>query len=353
MLIRINSGREILSSEITPESVYRSRRDFIVSSAQVALGAGIAGTGLLSPAALAQAGDSLFARAPSDLHIVSRPAWLEEQVAARKALPESGPYTTSEALTPFDDVTNYNNFYEFGTDKSDPSNSTQDKHFSIDPWTVEVTGEAGKTGKFTLEDILKPHALEDRVYRLRCVEAWSMVIPWVGFSLGDLLTRFEPTSNAKFVEFQTLVDPEQMPAQRSRFATIDWPYQEGLRMDEAMHPLAMIGVGLYGNVLPAQNGAPLRLVVPWKYGFKSIKSIVRINFRSDMPNTTWNDLQANEYGFYANVNPDVSHPRWSQATERRLPTTLFSPQRIQTQPFNGYADEVASLYAGMDLRRNY
>jgi sulfoxide reductase catalytic subunit YedY len=353
MLIKIHTGKDIPSSEITPESVYKSRRDFIRSSAQVALGAGLAGSGLLAPAALAQTGDSLFARAPSDLHIVSRPQWLEQLVAARQSVPESGPYTTTEALTPFEDVTTYNNFYEFGTDKSDPSARTRDKHFSIDPWTVEITGEAGKTGKYTLEDILKPHALEERVYRLRCVEAWSMVIPWVGFSLGELLARFEPNSNARFVEFQTLVDGEQMPAQRSRFATIDWPYQEGLRMDEAMHPLAMMAVGLYGDILPAQNGAPLRLVVPWKYGFKSIKSIVRINFRRDMPNTTWNDLQANEYGFYANVNPQVSHPRWSQAAERRLPSSLFAPQRIETKLFNGYADEVASLYAGMDLRQNY
>jgi sulfoxide reductase catalytic subunit YedY len=204
-----------------------------------------------------------------------------------------------------------------------------------------------------LEDILKPHTFEERIYRLRCVEAWSMVIPWVGFSLGDLIKRFEPNSNAKYVEFVTLVDPKQMPGVTSRFATIDWPYREGLRMDEAMHPLAIIAVGLYGDILPAQNGAPLRLIVPWKYGFKSAKSIVSINFREDMPNNTWRDLQPSEYGFYANVNPGVSHPRWSQAKERRLPSSLFAPQEIPTQMFNGYSDEVASLYDGMDLRRNY
>lgn len=188
---------------------------------------------------------------------------------------------------------------------------------------------------------------------MRCVEAWSMVIPWTGISLGDVIKRFEPTADAKFVEFQTLVDPDQMPAQRSRLSTIDWPYQEGLRMDEAMHPLALLAVGLYDDILPAQNGAPIRLVVPWKYGFKSIKSIVRINFRSTMPNTTWNDLQPSEYGFYANVNPAVSHPRWSQASERRLPSPLFMANRIPTLPFNGYAEDVAELYAGMDLRQYY
>ena len=248
-------------------------------------------------------------------------------------------------------MSTYNNFYEFGTGKDDPARNARD--FSIEPWTVKVEGECAKPGSYSLEDILKPHTFEERVFRLRCVEAWSMVIPWVGFSLGDLLKRFEPTGDANYVQFDTLVDSEQMPAQRSRFATIDWPYQEGLRMDEAMHPLATIATGLYNDILPAQNGAPLRLVVPWKYGFKSIKSIVAIRFTKTMPNNTWRDLQASEYGFYANVNPQVSHPRWSQASERRLPTSLFMPRRIDTMMFNGYADEVASLYDGMDLRRFY
>lgn len=351
MLIKIKSGKEIPSSEITLESAYKSRRQFIADSAKTIAGSAVIGSGLLSNQLVAQTGDSLFSRAPSDINLASRPQYLIDKVKARKAVPESGPYTTKESKTPFDDVTTYNNFYEFGSGKSDPSSNAKD--FSIDPWKVEITGEVAKPGSYTLEDILAPHALEERLYRMRCVEAWSMVIPWVGFSLGDLIKRFEPTADAKYVEFQTLVDPAQMPAQRSRFATIDWPYQEGLRMDEAMHPLAIMAVGLYDDILPAQNGAPLRLVVPWKYGFKGIKSIVRINFRKTMPNTTWNDLQASEYGFYANVNPAVSHPRWSQASERRLPTTLFSPQRIATLPFNGYADEVASLYAGMDLKRNY
>lgn len=347
MLIKIKPDNEIASSEITPKHIYQSRRDFMRTSTQAALG--FTSAGLLSPLALAQ--DSEAVKSASELNLASKPAWLETQMAARKPVPASGPYTTTEMIAPFKDITHYNNFYEFGTDKTDPANNAHD--FIIDPWTVEVTGEVGKPGKYTLEDILKPHTFEERIYRLRCVEAWSMVIPWVGFPLGDLIKRFEPTSNAKYVEFLTLVDAKQMPEIKSRFATIDWPYREGLRMDEAMHPLTIMTVGLYGDLLPAQNGAPLRLIVPWKYGFKSAKSIVSINFRSDMPNNTWRDLQPSEYGFYANVNPDVSHPRWSQASERRLPASLFAPQQIKTQPFNGYATEVASLYEGMDLRRNY
>ena len=344
----IKTEKDIPSSEITPESVYRNRRKFLKAGAGLALGA--AAGPLLAPGAAAQNGDALRARAPEELNLASKPDWLVQKVDAAQDVPASGPYTTDEALTPFEDVTTYNNFYEFGTGKNDPSSRANE--FDVDPWSVEITGEVNKPGTYTLEDILGSVTLEERIYRLRCVEAWSMVIPWVGFPLADLINRFEPNGNARFVEFQTLVDPEQMPAVSSRFATIDWPYQEGLRMDEAMHPLALLAVGLYGNVLPAQNGAPLRLVVPWKYGFKSIKSIVRINFRRDMPNTTWNDLQPNEYGFYANVNPEVSHPRWSQAYERRLPAGLFTP-RIETRMFNGYAEQVASLYEGMDLRRNY
>jgi len=343
----IKTRKEIPSSEITPEAVYRDRRKFLKSS--LAVGAG--GTGLLTSALNAQTGDALFARAPADINLASKPDWLVEKAAARTEAPASGPFNTDEELTPFDDVSTYNNFYEFGTGKDDPARNARD--FSIEPWTVKVEGECAKPGSYSLEDILKPHTFEERVFRLRCVEAWSMVIPWVGFSLGDLLKRFEPTADANYVQFDTLVDSEQMPAQRSRFATIDWPYQEGLRMDEAMHPLATIATGLYNDILPAQNGAPLRLVVPWKYGFKSIKSIVAIRFTKTMPNNTWRDLQASEYGFYANVNPQVSHPRWSQASERRLPTSLFMPRRIDTMMFNGYADEVASLYDGMDLRRFY
>jgi sulfoxide reductase catalytic subunit YedY len=348
MLIRIKTGREIPSSEITPESVCRSRRQFMSTAA-----AGIAGSVLASGVQLASAqdGDSLFARAPADINLASKPRYLLDKVAARKSAPAGGPYTTNEDMTPLGDVTTYNNFYEFGTGKTDPSMNAN--NFAIDPWKVEITGAVAKPGTYNLEDLLAPHTLEERVYRLRCVEAWSMVIPWIGISLGDVIKRFEPTADAKFVEFQTLVDPEQMPAQRSSLSTIAWPYQEGLRMDEAMHPLALLAAGLYDDILPAQNGAPLRLVVPWKYGFKSIKSIVRINFRDTMPNTTWNDLQPSEYGFFANVNPAVSHPRWSQASERRLPSPLFMANRIPTLPFNGYAEEVAGLYTGMDLRQYY
>ncbi len=343
----IKTRKEIPSSEITPEAVYRDRRKFLKTG--VALGAG--GSGLLSSALNAQTGDALFARAPAEINLASKPAWLVEKAAARTDAPASGPFNTDEELTPFDDVSTYNNFYEFGTGKDDPARNARD--FNIEPWTVKVEGECAKPGSYSLEDILKPHTFEERVFRLRCVEAWSMVIPWVGFSLGDLLKRFEPTGDANYVQFDTLVDSEQMPAQRSRFATIDWPYQEGLRMDEAMNPLATIATGLYNDILPAQNGAPLRLVVPWKYGFKSIKSIVAIRFSKTMPNNTWRDLQASEYGFYANVNPAVDHPRWRQSEERRLPSTLFASNRVPTLPFNGYAEAVAGLYQGMDLTKHY
>jgi sulfoxide reductase catalytic subunit YedY len=224
---------------------------------------------------------------------------------------------------------------------------------TIDPWSVGVAGEANRTGTFALEDLLKGLTEEDRVYRFRCVEAWSMVVPWRGVPLKALLEKFEPTGKAKFVEFTTLKRPSEMRGQRSLFTGIDWPYVEALRMDEAYHPLALMVTGVYGKALPNQNGAPLRLIVPWKYGFKSGKSIVRIRFTSKQPRNTWNVLAPREYGFYANVNPAVDHPRWSQATERRLPSSLFDPNRIATLPFNGYADEVAGLYAGMDLRRNY
>ena len=235
--------------------------------------------------------------------------------------------------------------------KADPA--TRSGEFKTEPWTVEITGEVAKPGKYDLEDLMKPMDLQERIYRLRCVEAWSMVIPWIGFPLADLIKQFEPTSQAKFVEFETIVDADSMPGINSRFAIVSWPYREGLRIDEATNPLTFIAVGLYGSYLPAQNGAPWRLVVPWKYGFKSIKSIVKINFRETQPNTTWNDLQANEYGFYANVNPEVHHPRWRQDMERRLPQTLLSRRVIETQMFNGYGEHVAHMYDGMDLSRYY
>jgi len=345
----IKKPTDIKSSEITPESVYRNRRQFMAETGMLALGAMTAGS--IPFRVAAQGGDALKARAPVSLTRSAPAAWWEPKFATIKPAPEDGPYYTGEALTPYEDVTRYNNFYEFGMDKGDPSQNSG--RFEVDPWSVEIAGECARPGTYTLEDILKPHDLEERIYRLRCVEAWSMVIPWVGFPLADLLKRFEPNSRARYVEFQTAVVPESMPGVRSPFSIIRWPYQEGLRIDEAMNPLTFMAVGVYGNYLPPQNGAPMRLVVPWKYGFKSIKSVVKINFVEEQPNTSWNDLQPSEYGFYANVNPNVHHPRWRQDTERRLPHTLFSRPIIDTQLFNGYGEQVAHLYEGMDLARYY
>jgi sulfoxide reductase catalytic subunit YedY len=251
-----------------------------------------------------------------------------------------------EPLNSYRDVTTYNNFYEFGVDKADPHRNSGD--FSPTPWTVTIGGHVNRPGEYALEDLLRPHTMEDRVYRLRCVEAWSMVIPWYGFPLRDLINRVEPTSNARFVELKTIVRPAEMPGQRA--AILPWPYVEGLRLDEAMHPLTLLVTGVYGMDLPNQNGAPLRLIIPWKYGFKGVKSIVSIDFVEEMPLNTWQRSAPNEYGFYANVNPDVDHPRWSQARERRLPS-LF--RNHETLMFNGYADQVAGMYSGMDLRRWY
>ena len=259
-----------------------------------------------------------------------------------------GPFSTPEAPNSWEEITTYNNFYEFGTSKEDPSEYALD--FVTTPWSVKVSGECNKPGTYTFEDIIRPHALEDRVYRHRCVEAWSMVIPWVGFPLADLVKRFEPNSNAKFVRFKTLFDPEQMPGQRR--GVLDWPYVEGLTIAEAMNPLALMVVGIYGKTLPNQNGAPLRLVVPWKYGFKSIKSIVEIEFTESQPKTSWEQSAPGEYGFYANVNPEVDHPRWSQAKERRIGGGLFAEKQA-TLMFNGYGDEVASLYTGLNLRKHF
>ena len=317
MLIR--RPPDIPPSELTPPEVYAGRRRFLSGALAAAAGAA-------APAALATG-------TPTG-----------EALAARR----NAEYSTVEAPNSWDDVTTYNNYYEFGTDKSDPSENAG--RLRVKPWSVTIGGEAELRGPVTLEDLLKPHALEERIYRLRCVEAWSMVIPWVGIPLGEVLKRFRPTSRAKYVAFTTLKDFAQMPGQR--VPVLEWPYQEGLRIDEAMHPLALLAVGLYGRVLPNQNGAPLRLVVPWKYGFKSIKAIVRIDFTAQMPTTSWSRAAPDEYGFYANVNPAVDHPRWSQKTERRIGAGLFAP-RQPTLPFNGYAREVADLYAGMDLRRNF
>ena len=315
----IRRAADIRPSEITPEHVYRSRRRFLTG----ALGAATAGAA--APLAALPTG------------------WLEARdVQAGAAI--------GETLTSEDDATSYNNFYEFGTDKTDPADYAHE--MTVDPWSIAVTGEVAKPGKIGLEDVLAGIDLEERIYRLRCVEAWSMVIPWIGFPVKKVLDKFEPTGNAKYVEFRTLHRPSEMRGQRSLFSSIDWPYLEGLRLDEANHPLAIFAVGMYGKLLPNQNGAPFRLVVPWKYGFKSIKSIVAIRLTERQPVNTWNALQPREYGFYANVNPNVDHPRWSQGRERRFPTTLFSPNWIETRMFNGY-EEVAGLYAGMDLRRHY
>jgi len=335
MLIKIPSASASSESDVTPESVYLSRRSFFAA-------AGGAAAALALPAYV-RAEASRYA----DVEEAPAPGWFAEKLkAARWQAVTAG----SETITPFKDATHYNNFYEFGPDKGDPARYAGS--FKAEPWTVMVDGEVAKPGRYSLEDMFKEQQLEERIYRLRCVEAWSMVIPWMGFSLGDVLKRFEPTAKAKYVRFETVVDREQMKGQSSSFSLIDWPYIEGLRLDEAMHPLAILAVGMYGRVLPGQNGAPLRLVVPWKYGFKSIKSIVRITLTEEQPTNTWQALAADEYGFYANVNPAVDHPRWTQAHERRLPSSLFSPNVMPTRLFNGY-DEVASLYSGLDLRTNY
>lgn len=330
MLIRNKKASDCLESEVTDQSVYLNRRQFMKVGGGVALGVG--GIGHVSAAL--QEGNSL-----------TPPASL---VNSFQNIIET-PYGSAEKIAPFDVATSYNNFYEFGYGKNDPKDKSAE--FKTTPWTITVEGEAEKTGVFDLDDIIKESMLEERIYRLRCVEAWSMVIPWVGVSLGDVLKRFKPTSKAKYVYFETLYDPDQMPAQRG--GSFDWPYREGLRIDEAMNPLAMFAVGMYGSVLPNQNGAPVRLVIPWKYGFKSIKSIVKIRFVETMPETTWSLLAPSEYGFYANVNPSVDHPRWTQKQERRLPSGVLFPNVIDTKMFNGYEEEVASLYTGMDLKRFY
>ena len=308
----------IAPSEITPPELYLSRRTLLTG----ALAAGL--STLTRPVEAAGA-------SPAD--------------AAPLAYTANPRYSVTEAPNKYEEITGYNNYYEFGTDKEDPSENA--RSFHTRPWNVTIDGEAEVRGSFTLEDILKGQSLEERIYRFRCVEAWSLVVPWVGFPLSSLIARFKPTSRAKYVEFTTLYDPRQMPGQR--FAVLNWPYVEGLRMDEAMHPLTLMVVGLYGRVLPNQDGAPLRLIVPWKYGFKSIKSIVKIDFTAAQPRTAWNLAASDEYGFYSNVNPEVDHPRWSQAKERRLGEFAKRP----TIKFNGYGDQVASLYSGMDLRKNY
>lgn len=302
----IKHTNDLTENDVTEYDLYQRRRDFLKTLGGVAL--------------LSAAGLPLTAQARS-------------------------AFSTDEKATRFEDVTTYNNFYEFGTGKDDPARYAG--RLQTSPWSVTVDGACEKPGQYTLEDILKPHSIEERIYRLRCVEGWSMVIPWNGFPLAALLKRFQPTSKAKYVMFETLVDPKQMPGQKRN--VLDWPYVEGLRMDEAMHPLSFLSTGLYGKDLPNQNGAPIRLVVPWKYGFKSIKSIVRISFVEDQPRTSWGRAAPGEYGFYSNVNPEVDHPRWSQKRERRIGEF----RKRKTLMFNGYAEQVASLYNGMDLRKNF
>jgi sulfoxide reductase catalytic subunit YedY len=312
------------SSEITPESAYFSRRDFLKAMGIVSAGA------LLAACAPKSKSDPTPGAAPSEV----------PSPAASSATDELG-----DPVNSFDEITNYNNYYEFTTDKEGVARLAPD--FNPKPWTVEVGGLVHKPQTFGIEDLLAKFDQKERIYRLRCVEAWSMVIPWMGFELGELLKVVEPMASAKFVRFETVYRPDEMPGQRSPF--YPWPYQEGLRLDEAYHRLAILGTGLYGQMLPNQNGAPLRLVVPWKYGFKSIKSIVKIELVEEMPATLWNAIAPNEYGFYSNVNPEVDHPRWSQASERRISEL----SRRDTLMFNGYEEEVASLYTGMDLRVNY
>lgn len=316
MLIKRSS--EISSSEITPEAVYKDRRRFLQQMSGLGLAAGLGG--YIDPAQAGYGGQAL-------------------------AFSKASKYRVKDKLTPYKDVTSYNNFYEFSTSKQAPARIAHT--LKPTPWNVSVAGACARPGNYALEDLLKPHALEERIYRFRCVEGWSMVIPWVGLPLASMLKQFEPTSKAKYVLFETLYDPEQFPNQRSR--VLDWPYVEGLTIDEAMNPLTLMATGLYGEVLPNQNGAPMRLVVPWKYGFKSIKSIAKIRFVEKMPTSSWMKASLREYGFYSNVNPEVSHPRWSQKRERRIGEW----GKRDTLMFNGYAEQVAHLYTGMDLKKNF
>lgn len=320
MLIKIPKSWSLRESDATPESIYRERRTFMKGTAAAITG-GIAGS-LIGPEAFA--------------------AWTKGEMLPNVV---KSKYMVDGPSTAYESVTEYNNFYEFGTGKDDPFDNAKD--FVTKPWTIEIAGEIAKPGTYDVDDLLRPHQMEERIYRHRCVETWSMVVPWVGVSLADIIKRLEPTSRAKYVAFETLHDPKRMPGQERR--VLQWPYVEGLRMDEAMNPLTLLATGLYGEVMPPQNGAPIRLVTPWKYGFKGIKSIVRITFLDKEPPTSWNLAASREYGFYANVNPDVSHPRWSQAKERPVGDFFKRP----TLMFNGYGEDVASLYSGMDLAKYF
>ena len=317
-------------SEITPPHVYRERRRLLQT-----LAGGVAGAALAT-----------WAARDARAQMVTRPNKLAALPGAKSSVNGA---TVMEKITAYEDASTYNNFYEFGTDKSDPARNAHT--LKTQPWTVEIDGLVKKPGRWALEDLLKLSPMEERIYRMRCVEGWSMVIPWVGYSLSELIRRVEPLGSAKFVEFVTLADPKVMPYVRSPI--LEWPYVEGLRLDEALHPLTLLTFGMYGEVLPNQNGAPVRLVVPWKYGFKNAKSLVKIRFTEKQPGTAWNKAAANEYGFYSNVNPLVDHPRWSQATERRLGEDGLLSKKRKTLMFNGYEAQVGQLYAGMDLRKNY
>jgi sulfoxide reductase catalytic subunit YedY len=319
----IKPAPDIRSSEITDKKLYLNRREFIRATTGPAVAVATGAIG----------GEALLHAAPPAAH------------GRKLENVKKSPLSADEKANTWEQITTYNNYYEFGTYKDSPAMLS--RNFKTEPWTVVVDGECSKKATWNLEDILKGQTLEDRIYRHRCVEAWSMVIPWVGFPLADFIKKCEPTSKAKYVEFTTIYDPKQMPGVRS--PVLRWPYVEGLRLDEAMHPLTVLTVGLYGEVVPNQNGAPLRLAVPWKYGFKHIKSIVKIKFTERQPLNTWQESAPQEYGFYSNVNPAVDHPRWSQATERRIGEFL----RRKTLMFNGYGDQVASMYAGMDLKKNY
>jgi sulfoxide reductase catalytic subunit YedY len=319
--VLIKKPADLKPSEITSEKNYLNRRDFL-------RGGAIAGGALLGGSAVG--------------------AVIPDARLGKLANVKKSRYSTSEKANSFEDISTYNNFYEFGLGKEDPFQNAE--NFKTRPWTIEVSGHAEKTGSFDFDDFMKPFDLEERIYRMRCVEAWSMVIPWVGISLAEVVKHFNPTSKAKYVAFETLNDREQMPGINGR--SLDWPYREGLSIAEATNPLPILAVGIYGKVIPNQNGAPIRLVTPWKYGFKGIKSIVKIKFTSTRPQTSWNMAAANEYGFYANVNPEVSHPRWSQARERRIGAGLFADKQ-ETLMFNGYGEDVAHLYKGLDLRRNF
>ena len=323
----IKKPSDILASEITPRALYSRRREFLRQAAALGL------AGSMLPAATRAIGQ---ASAP-----------VTEQGKLAKLPGKPSAFSVTEKATPYKDVVTYNNYYEFGTDKAQPAEYAH--KLKTRPWSVAIDGEVKNKKPIDVEDLLKLAPMEERIYRMRCVEGWSMVIPWVGYPLAELIKRVEPTAKAKYVAFTTATQPESMIG--LRLPVLEWPYVEGLRLDEAMHPLAILGFGLYGEVLPNQNGAPVRLVVPWKYGFKSIKSIVRIAFTEAMPKTSWNVAAAHEYGFYSNVNPAVDHPRWSQATERRIGEDGFFQPKRKTLPFNGYADQVAKLYAGMDLKK--